>query len=239
MHDFMPHNWGHYFPTWVELSILFGSFSLFFFLFLSFSKLFPTIAISDVQKEQIQENVHEENKEREYKKAEKTRGVVGVYGNAESFINGLKKLKEENFGGIETFTPAKIEEVESVLGKSKSGIRYFTLAGAIGGLTGGFALAILTALSFKLIVGGKHPVSIVPYCIVGFEGTILIGSLANFIAMILFARLGRLRLHPAYDGSFSRNKFGVFVECDLQKQTALEKIMTENGAEQVKGVGFE
>jgi molybdopterin-containing oxidoreductase family membrane subunit len=239
MHDFMPHNWGHYFPTWVELSILLGSFSLFFFLFLSFSKLFPTIAISDVQKEQIQENIHEENKQPEYKKAEKMRGVVGVYGNAESFINGLKKLKEQNFGGIETFTPAKIEEVESVLGKSKSGIRYFTLAGAIGGLTGGFALAILTALSFKLIVGGKHPVSIVPYCIVGFEGTILIGSLANFIAMILFARLGRLRLHPAYDGSFSRNKFGVFVECDLQKQTALEKIMTENGAEEVKGVGFE
>jgi molybdopterin-containing oxidoreductase family membrane subunit len=239
MHDFLPHNWGHYFPTRVEWAILAGSFSLFFFLFLAFSKLFPTIAISDVEKEQIGEEIGEENKKPEYKKPEKMHGVVGVYGNAESFLKGLKNLKEHSFGGIETFTPARLEQSELLLGRNTSGIRFLTLPGAIGGLAGGFALAILTALSFNLIIGGKHPISIIPYCIVAFEGTILIGSLANFAGILFFARLGPLKLHSAYDRNFSKNKFGLFAECDSQRKEAVEKIMTENGAEVVRGIGFD
>ena len=66
----------------------------------------------------------------------------------------------------------------------------WTLIGAVCGCIGGFWLAIGTALVNGLIVGGKHPVSIIPYCIVGFEGTILLGGLANLIAVLSYARLG-------------------------------------------------
>ena len=56
-------------------------------------------------------------------------------------------------------------------GRGKSPVRFWTLIGGLCGVVGGFAPAIGTALVNGLIVGGKHPVSIIPYCIAGFEGT--------------------------------------------------------------------
>lgn len=239
MHDFLPHNWGHYFPRPVEWSILTGSFSLFFFLFFAFSKLMPTIAVSDVQKEKIEEETKQNiDKSFKNKKTQQKIGILGIFIDAQAFINGIKKFKENNFERIETFAPAKMEDVELLLGKKKSPIRYFTLSGALGGLAGGFALAILTALSFKLIVGGKHPISIVPYCVVAFEGTILIGALANFAALIFFAKIYPQKLHPAYDRSFSDNKFGLFVQCQPGAKDKIEKMMVECGSENTKTVGF-
>jgi molybdopterin-containing oxidoreductase family membrane subunit len=130
-----------------------------------------------------------------------------------------------------------MENLEMMIGK-KSPIRYFTLSGALGGLAGGFALAILTALSFKLIVGGKHPISIVPYCVVAFEGTILIGALANFVALIFFAKIYPQKLHPAYERSFSNDKFGIFVQCQPAASETVKKMMVECGSENTKIIGF-
>ncbi len=48
-HEFVPASWGNYTPTWVELSILAGSFAWFFFWFLLFSKTLPTISIAEVK----------------------------------------------------------------------------------------------------------------------------------------------------------------------------------------------
>jgi molybdopterin-containing oxidoreductase family membrane subunit len=48
-HDFIPYQWGLYRPTWVELSITFGSFSLFLFLFLLFAKLLPSVSITEMK----------------------------------------------------------------------------------------------------------------------------------------------------------------------------------------------
>jgi len=48
-HDFIPYQWGLYRPTWVELSITFGSFCLFLFLFLLFAKFLPSISITEIK----------------------------------------------------------------------------------------------------------------------------------------------------------------------------------------------
>ncbi len=48
-HEFMPHTWGLYSMTWVEWSILIGSFGLFFFLYLSFIKVLPAISVAEVK----------------------------------------------------------------------------------------------------------------------------------------------------------------------------------------------
>lgn len=54
-HDFLPHAWGRYFPTWVEFGIMLGSFCLFFFLFLLFVKHLPSVSMTEMK-----EKVHEE-----------------------------------------------------------------------------------------------------------------------------------------------------------------------------------
>jgi len=48
-HEFMPNTWGDYSMTWVEYGILVGSFGLFFLLLLSFIKVLPGIALTEVK----------------------------------------------------------------------------------------------------------------------------------------------------------------------------------------------
>ena len=47
--DFLPSSWAMYVPTVTEVTILLGSFGLFFTLFLLFLRLFPAIAMSEVK----------------------------------------------------------------------------------------------------------------------------------------------------------------------------------------------
>ena len=48
-HDFMPFAWGVYRPSWVEMSILLGSFAWFGFWFLLFTRLLPPVAIAELK----------------------------------------------------------------------------------------------------------------------------------------------------------------------------------------------
>jgi molybdopterin-containing oxidoreductase family membrane subunit len=48
-HGFMPHAWGLYSPSAIEFGIMFGSFCLFFFLFLLFVKHLPSISMTEMK----------------------------------------------------------------------------------------------------------------------------------------------------------------------------------------------
>ena len=48
-HGFSPHAWGLYRPTGVEYGILIGSFCLFFFLFLLFTKHLPSVSMTEMK----------------------------------------------------------------------------------------------------------------------------------------------------------------------------------------------
>ncbi len=48
-HGFMPHAWGLYAPSAIEFGIMFGSFCLFFFLFLLFVKHLPSISMTEMK----------------------------------------------------------------------------------------------------------------------------------------------------------------------------------------------
>ncbi|MBI2370507.1 MAG: polysulfide reductase NrfD [Deltaproteobacteria bacterium] len=48
-HEYLPFAWGTYRPTWVELSVIAGSFAWFFFWFLLFAKLLPVVSLTEVK----------------------------------------------------------------------------------------------------------------------------------------------------------------------------------------------
>jgi len=108
--------------------------------------------------------------------------------------------------------------------------------GAISGCIGGFALAIGSALVNSLMAGGKHPVSIIPYCIVGFEGTVLIGTLANLAGVLWHARLASPRLPDGYDQRFTCDRFGLFVACEREEAEAVRGLLASTGPEEVREV---
>jgi Ni/Fe-hydrogenase subunit HybB-like protein len=47
--DFLPSSWAHYYPTWVEILTLVGSFGIFFFLFFCFVRILPAVAFGEVK----------------------------------------------------------------------------------------------------------------------------------------------------------------------------------------------
>lgn len=47
--DYVPSYWAMYYPTWVDLSILFGTIGFFSFLFMLFARLLPTISMAEMR----------------------------------------------------------------------------------------------------------------------------------------------------------------------------------------------
>ncbi|GAB7028218.1 quinol:electron acceptor oxidoreductase subunit ActD [Geotalea toluenoxydans] len=235
-HDFIPHNWGGYIPTWVEISITAASAAFFFFWFFGFSKVLPTVPLSDLKGRIADEEIEPtgccETKVRQKVQAGSS-SVLAVFSNAGRLVKAVKLACDAGYREMETFTPVKVEAVEKVMGHSKSPVRFWTLAGALAGLAGGLWLAIGTALVNSIIVGGKPPVAIIPYCVIAFEGTILLGSIANLTGLVLHSRLYRLKLSPFYDRRFSRDKFGLLVSCGEGNIQGLQGILSSAAAEEI------
>jgi molybdopterin-containing oxidoreductase family membrane subunit len=212
----------------VELSITGGSFCFFLFWFFGFAKLLPTIPANELKEQVGEEQVGEVETPADLPPRQKLGKVkscvLAVFDHPRALVEALAKVRRSAFTRLEYYSPIRLEAADAIMAPKFSPVRLWTLAGALAGLTGGFSLAIGSALVNSLIVGGKHPVSPIPYCVIAFEGTILLGTLANLTGMLVHARLGRKKLPPHYDGRFTQDKFGMLIACEadeLPQATAL------------------
>jgi Ni/Fe-hydrogenase subunit HybB-like protein len=239
-HDFLPHNWRPYSPQWPEILITVGAFAWFLFWFFGFTKMVPTVAVADVKTDLSRGPEEHMDVPSGVTPAATARpgdgGVLAVFARREELLAALRQVRASTAHALETYAPVRLVEAEKILGFGRSPVRYWTLTGAILGCIGGFSLAFGSALVNSLIAGGKHPVSIIPYCIVAFEGTILLGTLGNLSGTIFYTRLGRPRLPPSYDTSFSRDRFGLFVVCGPQDVESVRAMLTSTGAESIRVV---
>ncbi len=234
-HDFMPHNWSAYLPDNItETGITIGSFCLFFLAYLVFAKTLPTVSLSDL-------------KERAEKESEKPippsvlrkggldpslPSLTALYPDAQTLAKAVGTVREAGYGRLEFFSPVNLPALAEALEPRKSPVRLWTLIGALAGLAGGFALAIGTSNVNGLIVGGKPPVSLIPYCIVGFEGLVLIGALSNLAGLFVHTwpyRRTRLPVHSR----FTRDAFGLAVSCRPDELESLRAVMTETRPEEI------
>ncbi len=160
-HDFMPHNWGKYAPSWVEISITAGTAAFFLFFYLGFAKFLPTIPIADFKDYLLKgklpepEDVTLKNKANVLAEKTDSREKMFIFPDAEYLIKAVHTLLERNYNILEVFSPVKLHEVEALMGKTKSPVTYWTTAGGIVGLISGFALTAGSVSIYDLIVGGK------------------------------------------------------------------------------------
>ncbi len=232
-HDFLPHNWGAYFPTWVELTILTGSFCLFFLGFALLAKYFPAIPVSDIKLDREEERTPKEYPRKSYVPLPQlATGIVAVYRQSTELLDAVEKVHDHASHGLDTYTPMRVDQLVPLLGRSNSPVRFWTLAGALTGATLGFSLAIGTALVNGLMVGGKHPISIVPYCVIGFEGLILLGTLGNLSGLLVHTGLPDRQTPPGYQWQFSHDRFGLFVAAPPERREALQQVLNSTAPEQ-------
>jgi len=165
-------------------------------------------------------------------------GVLGVFAHVDTTVSAIRALRAKGFGAISTYSPVPLPELEEALtgyGLPKSPVRLFTLVGALTGMASGFALTIWSSLKWDLITGGKPVVSIPPFVIIAFELTILLGGLCTLLGLLVTARLPALRGASArYDPRFSSDHFGVDVLCAPDQVGAVEAILRQAGAEEVR-----
>jgi molybdopterin-containing oxidoreductase family membrane subunit len=165
-----------------------------------------------------------------------TANVLGVFAHVDTTLDAIRKLRAKGFSELTVYTPVPVEEIEEEIEKVRplSGVRLFTLVGALTGTATGFFLTIWTSLKWELVTGGKDPVSFPPFIIIAFELTILFGGLATLIAMLLLGKLPKTTPSVTYDPRFTLDRFGVAVACPPETADQVRSLLTGAGAEEVR-----
>ncbi len=172
--------------------------------------------------------------------ADTSLGVLGSFAHIDTLNLAIDKAKTQGFEIRDVFSPVPVEGVQERLAKKPSPVRFYTFLGGLAGLVGGLALGILTSLIWDLIVGGKPVANHVPFVVLSFEAMILLGGLGTFLGLIIAARLPYTGFPgPAYKEVFSRDRFGLWLDCSENELDKAKTLLEEAGAETVNPVSEE
>lgn len=149
------------------------------------------------------------------------------------FVDTLKLLRDSGAQRYEASGPINLAEVEHLMPESRSYVRGYSTLGAIAGLVIFYLMCRQSSLLYSLITGGKPPVSNVPFVIVAYEGTILLGAIAAFFATLALARLARWRIPPDYDPRTTGDSFTITVQCRPEERESMAGLLRDSGASEV------
>ena len=159
------------------------------------------------------------------------RFLMGLFKNEDQVVAAVNELKASGYTFHRVNSPFPSHKIMDALNLKKSMVGWFTLAGGIIGLVGGFALAVFTAVQWDLIVSGKPIIAIVPFVIVGFEATILFAVFGNILGLLTQTRLPSYKLMQYYDPRCSGEYFGVLASCESNQENELNEFFRKQGAE--------
>jgi molybdopterin-containing oxidoreductase family membrane subunit len=167
------------------------------------------------------------------------RGLVGSFRHLDELVDAVKSAQAAGIKVADVFSPVPVEEVQELVSPGRSPVRFVTFAGGVSGLVAGMALALLTSQVWNLVVGGKPVNSIIPFLVVGFELTILLGAISTLVALFHFGRLPHVTFPgPAYRAEFSDDRFGLWLDCDDADQGAARELLEQAGADTVHRVAM-
>jgi len=159
--------------------------------------------------------------------------IVGSFDDEHLCVGAIRKLREARVTGVRVFSPIPSDHIEHAIGRPKSRVRAFVLAGGITGVISALALTIGTSWEWNLVVGGKPIISWPPFIIICFELMILFGGISAVVSFLLNARVPAFEIAAGYESRFSRDRFGVAVRANEPDMARIETLLREAGAEEV------
>jgi hypothetical protein len=163
--------------------------------------------------------------------------IKAVYEHLDCLLTGVERLKQAGVSGYVVQAPLPRHEIEQVMYEGQpSPVRWWTLIGAVTGLTTGFLLTSLTAAEWPMInPGGKPVVAIVPYTVILFECTILFGGLATLLGLLFHAGLPAVGLDRATrDPRFTDASFGItFASAPAEDKDRITGLLEGTGAVEI------
>ena len=220
--DYLPSSWGVFYPTWVDVAQMLGSFGLFFTLFLLFLRFIPMIAIFEV-KTNLPENT--ESTQPSASAADDIRpgetdthlgGLLASFRSAEETRAAVQQLRDKGYQVVDAMSPFPIHGMPGALGLKRSGLPPLVLAGGLVGLTlFASGMLYLNVSVYPLVTGGKPYGAVEPLVPILFEATVLFAALAAVVGLLALSGLPKLD-HPLFAHSdFARvTNDGFFVLID-------------------------
>lgn len=142
-------------------------------------------------------------------------GWLGVFDDPERATCAAIALREAGYRNVRATLPAPDGHLLDAIHPRPSRIGWLTLVAALTGTTCGYALTGWTSASWPLLVGGKPIVSWIPFTVIAFESTILIGGLTTFFGLLVLMARAR-HAHPApREARFSKDQIAIFVGDDV------------------------
>jgi hypothetical protein len=163
--------------------------------------------------------------------------LVSVFDFPDNVVSAVTKLKKRGFDELETYSPAPFPEIDDAVDPKPSVVRWFTLIGALTGVSFGFWMQIWMSLDWPIKVAGKPFASIPPYVIIGFEFTVLLGGILTFVGLLVAGKLyPRFVMDDAYSPRFSAEEFGVVVTCADRDVAEVDALLRAESAKEVSVV---
>ncbi len=150
-------------------------------------------------------------------------------------LSAIKTIQGNGFKVTEVHSPIPSNAINKALGREKSKIGWFTLAGGITGFVSGFALAIFTATRWDLIVSGKPIVSWIPFFIIAFEFTILFAVLGNVLGIITQVGLPEMDYEKNYAPECSGALYGIEVASSPRDLDTVKDLLHNSGSLKDRG----
>ena len=165
------------------------------------------------------------------------RDILGIFAHTDCLMQALGKARDEGIEIRDVYSPVPNEEVLEFLHPKRSPVRFATFIGGVSGLVGGLALTLFTSMIWNLVVSGKPVTSVIPFLIVGFEGTILFGAIGTLLALLATARLPNIKFPTnAYRPEFSDDRFGLWLTSPSDKVDFTLNLLKEAGAVDVENL---
>ncbi len=167
----------------------------------------------------------------------KKNGVIGLFKYLDDTCDAMDQINlRKDCKGYEVLAPASyhelVERAETKYGVSQ--VRWFTLVGALTGVSSGFGMCLWMDYDWPIVVGGKLAgiYSLPAYFIFGFELMVLLGAIATILGMLVMGRLPNPR-ETFLDSRITDDHFAIFLpNASLESESV--NVLKKNGACDVK-----
>jgi mono/diheme cytochrome c family protein len=169
--------------------------------------------------------------------------VLGIFGSARLLVEAIPAIRNKVAGRLEAYTPFPIHGIDQALGLRKSPVGGMVfLMGVVGALSGLLFEMWANGIDYPLVTAGKPYLSWEAFVPIMFEMTVLFACFTSGLGMLLLLNRLPLFRDPVLRSSamahFTRDKFGLAVECDLGGPDAgkIAALLRDSGAESVERI---
>jgi hypothetical protein len=167
-------------------------------------------------------------------------GVMAEYDTGQALVDAARQTMAHGYTRVEAYSPVPIEDLNTIIHKTRTVLPKLVLAGGLTGMATGFALQYwASVIEYPMNIGGRPMASWTTFIVPSYELTILFSALTAAIGMVLLSGLPQ-PYHPVFNverfSMASSDKFFLVIESGDPKFDAAAAFLRETGAKGVYDV---